>query len=96
MSGSPNLYVTKWIYNLDTIIDRLDNWMNYETDSIYKFIIENNEIVVCNKKKYIYAYVTNSLQYRMNTKYVVTNTNNEEFNELQYVNSLLFRILSTF
>ena len=83
------------MYNLDKIIDRLDKWMN-DDNTKYKFQIENNQIIIYNKSKYIYARVDNRLQYKMNEKYEVNNTNNEEFNELQYVNSLLYRILSTF
>jgi lipopolysaccharide export LptBFGC system permease protein LptF len=94
-SPKPNIYVPKWNYNLDTIIERLDKWMN-EDDTIYKFKIEGNQIIIYNKSKYIYARIDNSLQYKMNEKYDANNTNNAEFNELQYVNSLLYRILSTF
>jgi hypothetical protein len=94
-SPKPNVYVPKWNYNLETIIERLDKWMN-EDDTIYQFKIEDNKIIIYNKNKYIYARVDSRLQFKMNVKYVVSNPDNAEFNELQYVNSLLYRILSTF
>jgi hypothetical protein len=95
-SPKANVYVPKWNYNLETIINRLDQWMNYETDIYYTFYIKGDDILVSNKSKYIYANINRKLQYKMNDKYVVSNQDLEEFNELQYVNSLLCRILSTF
>lgn len=84
------------MYNLQKIIRRLDDWMN-DDKVLYKFNIVDQKIQVYDTAtNKILAYVDNRLNYQMIKEYPTKSINESEFILLQYTNSLLIRILSTF
>jgi hypothetical protein len=84
------------MYNLQKIIRRLDDWMN-DDNVLYKFNIVDQKIQVYDTAtNKILAYVDNRLNYQMIKEYPTKSINESEFILLQYTNSLLIRILSTF
>ena len=85
------------------IINRLNTWMNYRPDenalldssNTYKSMYENNEIhIYHNQTKSLVAIIKLDLKYYMQPPDYHT-LEFKKFELLQYVNSLLIRILSS-
>jgi hypothetical protein len=85
------------------IINRLSTWMNYSPDenslldssNTFKIICQNDDIhIYHNQTKNLVAIIKSDLKYYMQPPDYYT-LEFKQFELLQYVNSLLIRILST-
>lgn len=85
------------------IINRLNTWMNYnleenallDSSNTFKCVYENSEIhIYHNQTKNLVAIIKSELKYYMQPPDYYT-LEFKQFELLQYVNSLLIRILST-